>query len=179
LLERIHHYYLAEAEAWASTDIDALAIMDDWGYQRSLLIRPEIWRELFKPLYREYAEIAHRRGKYVFMHSDGNIIEIIEDLIEVGIDAINAQIFCMGVETLGRRFRGRITFWGEIDRQHLLAYGTPEQVAAAVRLVDSHLYAAGGVIAQCEFGPGARPENVSQVFATWEEMRRAPAKETS
>jgi hypothetical protein len=177
LLERIHRYYLAEAEAWIATDIDALAVMDDWGYQRSLLICPEIWRELFKPLYRDYAEIAHRHGKYVFMHSDGNILEIIEDLIEVGIDAVNAQIFCMGVETLGARFRGRITFWGEIDRQHLLAYGTAEQVAAAVRSVYSCLYAGGGVIAQCEFGPGARPENVSQVFATWDEIHQAPEKE--
>jgi uroporphyrinogen-III decarboxylase len=168
LLERIHHHYLAEAEAWVSTEVDALAIMDDWGCQHSLLVAPDQWRRLFKPLYREYSEIAHRHGKYVFMHSDGNIIEILDDLIEVGIDAINAQIFCMGIEELGRRFRGRVTFWGEIDRQHLLACGTPEQVADAVASVYENLYADGGVIAQCEFGPGAQPDNVRQVFAAWE-----------
>jgi hypothetical protein len=179
LLERIHHYYLVEAEAWVKTDIDALAIMDDWGCQKSLLISPDLWRHLFKPLYRDYAELAHRNGKYVFMHSDGNIIDILDDLIEVGVDAINAQIFCMGVEALGRRFRGRITFWGEIDRQYLLAHGTREQVQVAVESVYSNLYAAGGLIAQCEFGPGARPENVIQVFEAWEAINERIKVETA
>jgi hypothetical protein len=172
LLERVHRYYLAEAEAWAATEIDALAIMDDWGCQQSMLISPDLWRRLFKPLYREYAEIAHRHGKYVFMHSDGFIFDIFDDLIEVGIDAINSQIFCMGVEKLGRSFRGRITFWGEIDRQQILAYGTQDQVRAAVESVYDSLFYAGGVIAQCEFGLGARPENVRQVFATWEAINK-------
>jgi uroporphyrinogen-III decarboxylase len=179
LLERIHHYYLVEAEAWVKTDIDALAIMDDWGCQKSLLISPDLWRHLFKPLYRDYAELAHRNGKYVFMHSDGNIIDILDDLIEVGVDAINAQIFCMGVEALGLRFRGRITFWGEIDRQYLLAHGTREQVQVAVESVYSNLYAAGGLIAQCEFGPGARPENVIQVFEAWEAINERIKVETA
>jgi len=63
-----------------------------------------------------------------------------------------------------------MTFWGEIDRQDLLAFGTRDQVAAAVREVREHLYANGGVIAQCEFGPGAIPENVLHVFRTWQEL---------
>ena len=179
LLERVHQYYLVEAEAWAATGVDTLAIMDDWGCQKSLLIPPGLWRSLFKPLYRDYAEIAHRSGKYVFMHSDGNILDILEDLIEVGIDAINSQIFCMGVETLGERFRGRITFWGEIDRQHLLAYGTPDDVQAAVESVFRNLYAAGGVIAQCEFGPGAQPDNVKSVFTTWKAIEDRLKVETA
>ena len=50
--------------------------------------------------------IGHAHGKRVFMHSDGHITAIIGDLIELGLDALNSQIFCMGVEDLGRRFRG-------------------------------------------------------------------------
>ncbi len=64
--------------------------------------------------------------------------------------------------------RGQLTFWGEIDRQHLLPFGTPEDIDQAVRRVKDALYANGGVIAQCEFGAGARPENVRQVFQSWE-----------
>jgi len=45
------------------------------------------------------------------MHSDGNILDIMDDLIAIGIDALNSQVFCMGVEEVGRRFAGRITFW--------------------------------------------------------------------
>jgi uroporphyrinogen-III decarboxylase len=104
------------------------------------------------------------------MHSDGNILDILEDLVAIGIDALNSQVACMGIETLGRRFAGRITFWGEIDRQILLARGTTADIDAEVRSVREHLYAGGGVIAQCEFGPGAIPENVMRVFETWESI---------
>ena len=167
LLDRIHAFYLEEFELWAKTDVDGLMFMDDWGAQQSLLISPDMWRELFKPLYRNYISLAHDHGKYCFMHSDGYITDIIPDLIELGLDALNSQIFCMGVETLGRQFRGDITFWGEIDRQHLLPYASVDEIAEAVRSVRDSLYDNGGVIAQCEFGPGARPENVYAVFDSW------------
>jgi hypothetical protein len=70
---------------------------------------------------------------------------------------------------LGQHYAGKLTFWGEIDRQHILAFGTPADVAAGVQRVRKALYCNGGVIAQCEFGAGARPENVAQVFQSWNE----------
>ncbi len=173
LLRQIHETYVAEVEAWAKTRIDAISLMDDWGMQHRMLVSPATWRRLFKPLYRDYAEIARRHGKFVFMHSDGCITDIIPDLIEVGVNALNSQVKCMGVGELGRRFRGQITFWGEIDRQELLPRGTTGQVRAAVREMWANLWARGGVVAQCEFGPGARPENVLAVFAAWNEMATA------
>ncbi len=170
LLERIHDFFLKELELWASTEVDALMFMDDWGAQNRLLISPKMWRRIFKPLYKDYIDLAHHKGKAIFMHSDGCTIDIIPDLIELGLDALNAQIFTMDIEELGRRFAGKLTFWGEIDRQHLLPYGTPHDIEAAVRRVKNALYREGGVIAQCEFGPGARPENVYRVFQAWEEL---------
>lgn len=171
LRDRVHEWNLAVLDAWLRTDVDAVCWSDDWVMQDRLLIAPELWRELFKPLYCEYARRVRAAGKFAFMHSDGNIFEIYADLIEVGVNAINSQLFCMDIEDIGRRFRGRITFWGEIDRQRLLAYGSPEQVQAAVRRVSQTLYMGrGGVIAQCEFGPGARPENVRAVFEEWNKI---------
>jgi len=167
LLGLLHAFFKEELELWASTDVDALFFADDWGSQKSLLVSPGLWREVFKPLYREYVEIAHRNGKYAFMHSDGYIMDIYPDLVEIGIDAVNSQIFCMDVAEIGRRFAGRLTFWGEVDRQQLLPYGTPAQVAAAVRTAGGALWRRGGAIAQCEFGIGARPENVAAVFEAW------------
>lgn len=169
LLNRLHTFYLEEFEVWAETEVDALTFQDDWGTQTSLLISPQLWRRMFKPLYADYVRIAHDHGKYVFMHSDGYIVDIIPDLIELGVDAINSQIFTMDLEELGKRFRGQITFWGEIDRQHTLAHGSREEVIAAVRSVRESLYDNGGAIAQCEFGVGAKPENVELVFETWEQ----------
>jgi uroporphyrinogen decarboxylase len=168
LLEHVHQFYLKEMELWVQTDVDGMMFMDDWGAQRSLLISPNQWRKIFKPLYKDYINLAHRHGKSIFMHSDGYTLDIIPDLIELGLDAINTQLFTMDIEELGRRFRGQITFWGEIDRQYLLSFGTQEEIDQAVRRVYSAFYANGGVIAQCEFGAGAKPENVSQVFQTWD-----------
>jgi len=176
LLEKIHQHYVKEVEVWARTDVDAIALMDDWGTQNGLIASPEIFRGIFLPMYKEYAGIARHYGKYVFMHSDGYITEIIQDLIESGIDAINAQIFCMGVKELGERYRGKITFWGEIDRQTLLPHGTRREIQQAVYEVWLHLYADGGVIAQCEFGLEAKPENIFTVYETWNSLSQTARK---
>ena len=172
LLNTLHNHYCKEVEEWARTDVDAITLMDDWGMDTRLLVAPEIFRKYFKPMYREYVEIARHYGKYVFMHSDGHITEIIPDLIEVGIDALNSQIFCMDIKELGELFRGKITFWGEIDRQHLLPKGSSEDIKDAVYKVYNNLYAGGGIIAQCEFGPGANPDNIFKVFETWNEISK-------
>lgn len=169
-LNLMHDYYCRLLTKWANTDVDALMFMDDWGSQNTLLINPEIWCRIFKPMYRDYIDIAHRHGKKIFMHSDGNTLQIIPHLIEIGLDAINAQIFCIGVDNLAQ-FKGKITFWGEIDRQHLLPHATLTEIEDAVKKVYNTLWNNGGCIAQCEFGPGAKPGNVYKVFETWSRIR--------
>ncbi len=169
LLEMIHDFNCKAIEGWVGTDIDGIAFMDDWGSQTSLLISPDMWRAFFKPLYKEYCDIIHAAGKKAFMHSDGNITAIYEDIIEVGVDALNSQLFCMDLEELGEKYRGKITFWGEIDRQHILPFGTAEDVHKAVDRVRRALdNGHGGVIAQCEWGPGNPTENIRAVYEAWE-----------
>lgn len=164
-LRIIHGFYLKEMEIWCRTDVDAVFFMDDWGSQTSLLISLEMWREFFWPLYKDYIELAHRCGKKIFFHSDGYIIDIIPDLIDLGLDAINSQVFCMGPEKLGERFAGKITFWGELDRQHLLPNGTMDEIDAAAELLAASFYRDGGFITQCEFGPAAKPGNIERFFS--------------
>jgi uroporphyrinogen decarboxylase len=170
LLDRVHQFYLQEMELWAQTEVDGMMFMDDWGAQRSLLISPRQWRKIFKPLYKDYIDLAHRHGKLIFMHSDGYTQDIIPDLIELGLDALNTQLFTMDIEALGQRYRGQLTFWGEIDRQYLLPFGTTAEIEQAVQRVYDAFYANGGVIGQCEFGAGAKPENVRQVYQTWDTL---------
>jgi uroporphyrinogen decarboxylase len=168
-IERMHDFYCRWVEAWAKTDVDGISMMDDWGSQRGLLISPKTWAEVFKPLYRDYIAIAKRYGKKTFMHSDGYTLDILPALIDLGLDAFNTQIFCMGMDKL-KPFAGHITFWGEVDRQHLLVDAAPEEVRRAVRGVYEALWRGGGCIAQCEFGAGSRPENVRAVFEAWDEV---------
>lgn len=167
----VHGFYCRELQAWSRTRVDGLTFMDDWGSQRALLISLEEWRRRFKPLYADYVRIAHDAGKKIFMHSDGHIFDIYEDLIDLGVDAVNSQLFCMDIEEIGRRFAGRITFWGEMDRQHLLVEGSVAEVAAGVERVVRALHRPqGGVIAQFELGAGAKLENAHAVFETWERL---------
>lgn len=170
-IQKMHSFYCELVEKWAKTDIDALFFMDDWGSQNSLLINPRLWDEIFRPLYRDYIAIAKKYGKKTFMHSDGNTRDIYPKMIELGLDAFNSQIFCIGIDEL-EKYKGKITFWGEIDRQHLLPDGSTEDIENAVKEVYDRLWADGGCIAQCEFGPGARPENVYTVFKTWHDVQK-------
>ena len=168
LLGMLHDFFCREMEMWADTDVDGVAFRDDLGTQAGLLIDPATWREIFKPFYREYCKILHAADKFVFFHSDGNIYDIFADLVKIGVDAVNSQLFLMDFERLARRFRGRVTFWGEIDRQHVLPFGSLREVREAVRRVRRELdFGAGGVIAQCQWEPSVPIEKIIAVFGEW------------
>lgn len=168
LLERIFGFYCRELTFWAQTSVDALSFMDDWGSQRTLLIAPETWRRVFKPMYREFCRIARDHGKFIFMHSDGQIADIYPDLIEIGVSAVNSQLFCMDMDRLAATGKGKITFWGEIDRQHVLCSPDPEEGRRAVRKIVEKLYSpSGGVFCQFELGPGVNPAVARAVCEEW------------
>jgi len=176
LLKLVHEYYLKDIESWCKTAIDGVFFMDDWGSARDLLINPKIWREVFKPLYKDYCKLIHSYGKYTFFHSDGNIEKIFSDLIEVGVDAINSQIFAMDIETLAQEYKGKITFWGEIDRQHILPFGSTDDVFNAVIRIRNALdhnnggVNNGGVIAQFSWGKDVSLENAKTVLKAWDKI---------
>ncbi len=168
LLAMVHDLACQEIEVWAETDVDGVAFRDDWGTPDGLLLAPEMWRELFRPLYREYCKILHAKDKFVFFHSDGNIGDIFGDLAKVGIDAIHSQIHLMDIERMTKRFRSRVTFWGEMDRQRLRNPGTPEEFREAVLTVRKALdFGGGGVIAQCQWDPGVCLQTVATFFEQW------------
>jgi len=168
LLDIVHKFYLEDIKSWIKTDVDGIVFMDDWGAQKTLLIDPKIWRKIFKPLYKEYCDLIHSAKKFAFFHSDGNTEEIFGDFVEIGIDAINSQLFTMNIEELGKKYKGKITFWGELDRQHILPFGTIEEVESAVKRVKSALYSdKGGVIAQLEWGKNNPMQNIKATFKTW------------
>ncbi len=168
LLNIIHDYYMRHLEYVVHTDVDAVSFMDDWGSKSSLLISPRMWVEYFKPLYKDYCDMAHAHGKYVFMHSDGYIMDLYPHLIEIGVNAINSQLFTMPIEEIGRLYKGRITFWGELDRQYILPFGTPDDVREAVARVKRALWDdRGGVIGEAEFNKGYPLDNIRAFFEAW------------
>jgi len=167
LRDMLHEFFVEEMRMWAKTDVDGVCFMDDWGSQKTLLVNPKFWREFYSPLYRDYCDILRGAGKFVFFHSDGNIESIYPDLIEIGVNAVNSQLFCMDIEGLAK-YKGRVTFWGEMDRQNILPFGTVNDVRAAVKRVKKALWSpAGGIIAECEWGLKDPKENIAAVFEEW------------
>ncbi len=172
LRDMVHEYYMKEVELWTNTDVDAIHLEDDWGTQQSLLISPNLWREFFKPIYKDYCDLARSKGKYVVMHSDGYIMEIIPDLIEIGVNAINAQLDCMDIDKIAEQFHGKIAIWGGFDRQYLLPFGTVEEVRKEVRRIANAFfkYKRTGIIGQCFWDKGGKEENIYAVYDEWSKI---------
>ncbi len=149
---------------------DGISYSDDWGCQDRLLIRPEIWRDLFKPAYRKLVEAAHAAGKHFYFHTDGYTLEILPDLIEIGVDVINPQFSCMDLETLAEVCAGRVCISSDIDRQRLLPRGSPKEIREHVRQV-VQLFGGpkGGLIGRAEIGPDVPLENAEAVFSAFAE----------
>lgn len=170
LMELVMGFMREYVAAWLKMDIDGVAFGDDWGTQISLLIAPEAWVRLFKPLYAELIQTIRAAGKKVFFHSDGYIMELYPHFIEMGVDAINSQLWCMGVEKVAEQYAGKITFWGEISRQTTLPHGTPTEVRAAAKTMIGHLHVnGGGLIGQSEINRDVPLSNVEAFCCAWNE----------
>lgn len=150
---------------------DGISFMDDWGCQDRLMIRPEVWRDLFKPAYKRIVDMVHAAGKHFYFHTDGYTLEILPDLIEIGVDVINPQFSCMDLERVAEVCAGRVCISSDIDRQHLLPRGTPKEVRAHVRkVVELFGGAKGGLIGRAEIGPDVPLENAEAAFAAFAEF---------
>jgi uroporphyrinogen decarboxylase len=148
ILERITEYYLAIIDQSLEYGIDAFAFGEDLGSQTSgLIMSPKHWRQFFKPhMARMFARIKEA-GKFVYMHSDGQIDAIFDDFVEIGLDVYNPfQPEIRDVHEIKRKYGDRLSFHGGIGIQELLPHGTPQQVKAEVRRLIEEIGAQGGYI---------------------------------
>ena len=148
LLRQITDYILATMQIlFDRFEFDAIALSDDYGTQRSMLMSPDHWRRFLRPRVAEIYALAHKHGRVVFHHSCGHIEPIIGDLIDIGLDALHPiQPEAMDVYHLKRRFGRHLTLWGGIRTQDLLPCGTPAEVRAEVRRLKHVLGDGGGYV---------------------------------
>lgn len=147
LLDIVSDFYDKWLDMWLQYDIDAVLFTDDWGSQTSLLISPDAWRQIFKPCYKKLMNKALERGRRVFFHSDGRIDLIFADLIELGCTAINSQVWIMNKEELSQKYRGKVTFWGELNRQGVLAAGKADNILRDIKTMKRlFMHQGGGLI---------------------------------
>ncbi len=131
LIDILVEMNLYAIERFSKAGADGYIFCDDWGLQNRLMISPEKWREIWKPRYARIYKAAHEAGLLTFLHSCGYIADILDDLIEIGLDVIHMdQQENMGLDCLSERFAGRLTFWAPVDIQMTMAHGTLEDIRA-------------------------------------------------
>jgi len=146
LLNAIADYNIAQLNAALQYEIDAVYFGDDWGQQRGLQMGPKLWREFIRPVLKRMYAAVHAGNKYVFIHSCGDVDELFDDLIAIGLNCFNPfQPEVMDVAALMDQYRGRLVFHGGLSTQRTLPYGTTEAVVTdAGRLLE--MGGAGGYI---------------------------------
>ena len=137
---RIQHEFYKDilqrcAEA-AQGHCDICWLGDDYASQRAMLMNPDLWRKRIKPYLTEQVGIAREHDMYVLFHSCGSVRPILHDMIDIGINALlvfQTTAAGMDASSIARDFGGKLAFYGGVDIQHLLSFGTPDATIIEVQ----------------------------------------------
>jgi uroporphyrinogen decarboxylase len=180
-LDKLVELHLSNLERFLGVvggSIDVILFGDDLGMQNGPQISPAMYREYFKPCHqRMWSRAKQLADVKVMLHCCGGVRELLPDLIDAGLDAINpVQISCAGMDAAGlkRDFGDRMTFWGGgCDTQRILPLGTPDEVKRHVREQVRVLHPAGGFVFQQVHNILANvpPRNAVAMFDAVQEAR--------
>jgi uroporphyrinogen decarboxylase len=160
--------------------IDIVVVADDLGSENGLLVSLDHYRELVKPYQRRlWQSIKENTDAHLFLHCCGSIHPLISDLIELGVDILNpVQVSAKNMDTqrLKSEFGDRITFWGGIDTQHVLPFGSPEDVKNEVKKRIADLAPGGGYVltAVHNIQAAVKPENICAMYDAARSYGRYP-----
>jgi uroporphyrinogen decarboxylase len=149
LFDKCQEFSLAVAQKLVSLGVDGILGGDDYGAQNGMLISPAMWRQYFQGRHREfYARLKSLNPDLIIAHHcDGAVAPILAEWVEVGLEVFNpVQPHVPGhePEVLKRRFGDRLSFWGAVDQQRLLPFGTPEEIKTEVKRLIAILGEGGG-----------------------------------
>ncbi len=134
VMDRLLGLYRVWARRAAAAGADGVWAGDDLGTQQSLFMMPETFRELYFPYYRALADILHGNGLDFWLHTCGNVTELMDDLIACGVDCLHPiQAGTMDDRQIAARYGGRVCFWIGMDVQKVIPFGTPDEVRKSVR----------------------------------------------
>lgn len=147
---------------------------EDLGMQTALLMSPKSWRKYIKPSYARMFKPCIDMGMPVFLHSDGRILDIIPDLIEIGVNVLNPQFRSNGLDGLQEVAKGKITLCQDLDRQ-LFPYATPSEIEDHIGETHEALYLPeGGLILSAECEPDVPLENIEAICVALEKICELP-----
>jgi len=169
LLDLITDFNLKLIDHISQYDIDGIYFGDDWGYQRGMLMSPDMWRTFIKPLIKRMYDRTHELGWDVFIHSCGNISTVLDDLVEIGLNVFNPfQPEVIDIEEVIDRYAGRLAFYGGLSIQKTLPFGSADEVRDEVkhRLGLARKYSGYIVSPSHDMPPDIPVENVLAMLET-------------
>ncbi|KYH33113.1 uroporphyrinogen decarboxylase family protein [Neomoorella mulderi] len=147
LLEKITDYQVEIAKRYVETGVNCGRTGDDYGGQNTLLMSPNLWREMIKPRLARIWAVYKEAGLPVIHHTCGDVRLILDDLVDMGLDILHpVQPQAMPIEELAQRYGKNLTFYGGISTQVTLPFGTPEEVRHEVKRCIEVLGAYGSYI---------------------------------
>jgi len=177
LRDKILEFNLQIVERWIELDVsDCIYFSDDVGNQKGMMFRPKTWREFVKPAYEEMFRKVRASGKHIFYHSDGQIHEIIPDLISVGVDIFYPQLQAAPLSLWQRFCGGKMCIMG-IDTQFTLPHGSKDDVRRyIIEEIKALASYEGGLIGDVEISPEIPLANIKKAFETFWKYGRYPIR---
>jgi len=148
LFDQIMEYNMKIIDTALEYDIDGFYFGDDFGTQRGLIMSPDSWRTLIKPRYKIMFDKIKGRNKITALHSCGNIIDLLGDLIDIGLDiyqTVQPEVY--DLQILKKEFGKDLCFWGAISTQRLLPFATKTELIDTVNKTIDIMSKNGGYIA--------------------------------
>lgn len=170
LLDRFHENALRGAIAAAKAGADLISFGDDVANQNALMFQPDLWREVMKPRWAKVISAAreHKPDVQIWYHSDGNISDILDDLVEIGITILNpVQPECMDPVVIRSRFGKQLAFDGCVGTQTTFPFGTSANMRETIANLSAALDGRNGGLMLSPthvLEPEVPPENVVAFF---------------
>jgi uroporphyrinogen decarboxylase len=165
LIEMVETFSLGIVRRYIDLGVTMMRYPEDLGMQRGPMLAPAHFREYIKPVYERLMAPARRAGCLVHMHSDGDIRDLVDDLVVSGVDALNLQDLVNGIDWIAAHLKGRVCIDLDIDRQSITRFGRPAQIDALIREeVEKLGSSAGGLMMIYGLYPGVPLENVKALM---------------
>ena len=175
LIQMVEHYNTAVIRQYLALGAEYMSFGDDLGIQAALPMSPALWRKYIKPSYARMFRPCREAGVPVYLHTDGHILEIIPDLIEIGVSVLNPQIRANGLQGLKELAKGRVAVDQDLDRQ-LFPFATLSQIEDHVGEVFEALHMPeGGLMLYAECEPDVPLENIDAICTALERFCDPPA----
>jgi len=172
LIEIVSGYWERVITPYVQAGIDLLEAADDLGTQTASILGPKHFRRWLMPGYKRLFLPARRSGAHVFMHHDGYVMDIMDEIIESGVSIVNPQDLVNGIDNIAREVKGRVCIRIDVDRQKIVPFGTPRDVRELIKEEVLKLGSpAGGLEMIVGIYPPTPLENVEALLSAMEQYR--------